>query len=732
MNYMKNLSIKASISLLVAFTVFIFLGIVLYGFNQVSTKVADGLGESQHVIESLNDEMEQMITNNLAQLSEQVNSGFSIFLNKMKEIASTVESDSILEPLIEHESIPNGPYEGTPYAILPPHNKHELNEVFTPYFANLVRGIEEVQFAYIGTPDKAMYIGPLDDFDFTAFDPTSRPWYQDAVARPDDYIWTDPYIDAITGQPVMTLAKAVRAQHADQRFIGVVGLDFSLQTLASNVNTVKFGEHGYAFLLDASGVLMTHPYWEDRIGESMLDYDFLQDVYGADEGILRYTLDEQAMIGYFVTNEITGWKLVITAPEQELLGIQDVIRQVEVQNESILSGLNDSERSIMLLFLGIGVLLIVLGIWIAHVYSRSMNRRIQFVNDAMDNVSKGDLTQTIDVGSEQNEISALSRNFNTMVGDLKQLVQSNLSISAQISQASQTLQDMSRRSADGAENIQHIVNEISTYLEKQAQSSMETGKVIESFTAEMEQVMQAIGQVDQTVQQSYEVSRKGSSSIGQLEEATAKNLELTKTVTANVRELSEQMNAIYSFSTIIQEIAANTNLLALNASIEASRAGDEGRGFAVVAMEVRKLAEQSAQSAKDIADRIQHIQTHFDETVNNIVQTEQMAHQQHEVLTFSKEGFDRIQASIDNIRSRMEATGGFIEDMRMKTEVLVDSIQQSIEDSEQASTYVMSIHHTLDEQFQAIKEVSSSTDELTNITETLNRESRKFKTESSR
>jgi|GEM_PF-4277101 len=731
MKFIKNMSIKASISILVVFTVIAFLGIILFGFNRISDEVESRLGDNQLIIQSLHDEMEQTITNNLAQVSEQVNSGFSIFLNKMREITETIEHDHILQALTNPEFAVNGPYEGTPYEILPAKNRYRINELLTPYFANLVGGIHEIQYAYIGTPDQAMYIGPLDDFDFTTFDPTSRPWYQDAVAKPQDHVWTDPYIDAITSQPIMTLAKAIMTptEEGNSRLLGVIGLDFSLDTLAANVSTVKIGESGYAFLLDANGALMYHPEWHEQIGEVLDGYEFLDDVYGGDAGLLEYTLDGQEMIGYYVTNEITGWKLVITAPEEELLSVQKVINQVETHNESILTGLNDSERWIMLVFIGTGILIMMLGIWIAHMYSRGVSRRIYTVSTAMDKVSGGDLTQSITVSGDQNEISQLGRHFNEMVGDLKQLVQSNLSTSAQITEASQTLRDVSQRSSAGAANIQHIVDEISSFLGHQAQSARQTGEVLASFTEAMEQVMDAIEQVDRTVRHSHDVSLQGSSSIANLEEASNRNLDLAKTVTHNIEELSNQMSKVYEFTTVIQEIAASTNLLALNASIEATRAGDEGLGFAVVAQEVRKLAEQSARSAKDISDSIRHIQAYLEETVRNIRKTEQMAHQQHEVLALSKEGFDRIERAIDEIHSRMEGARRYIGEIRTKSDALVESMHHNIEEGDTAARYVVNIHHTLEEQFQAIKEVATSSDELSTITETLTRESRKFKTE---
>src|SRR5690606_19019622 len=96
-----------------------------------------------------------------------------------------------------------------------------------------------------------------------------------------------------------------------------------------------------------------------------------------------YSLNDQSMIGYFVTNPLTGWKLVLTAPENELLGVQEVITQVQLQNENLLSEMGKSESIITISLIVIGLLLMIIGVTVAHFYSKNMNKRIQIINEAM-------------------------------------------------------------------------------------------------------------------------------------------------------------------------------------------------------------------------------------------------------------------------------------------------------------------------------------------------------------
>lgn len=168
--------------------------------------------------------------------------------------------------------------------------------------------------------------------------------------------------------------------------------------------------------------------------------------------------------------------------------------------------------------------------------------------------------------------------------------------------------------------------------------------------------------------------------------------------------------------------------MALNASIEAAHAGEHGQGFAVVAAQVRKLADQAGDSAMQIAESLDQMQTQMNETVQNIKETEQTASSQHEVLALSKTSFSRIQSAIEKISGQMKAASEVVELFQAKSMDLAMASDEGRSASSQAVSYVSNIHSTLSEQLQALAEVSASTEHLNNVYHALETEIRRFKT----
>lgn len=723
---MKNLSIKTSISLLIIVTVSAFLITVLFSLQQLSKKVAQHLNEQQTTIQTLQTEIEKNLAQQLEQLSNQVNDSFSMFLNQMREVLSTVETNPDLQMLLQHETIPYGNYENTPYRILPPANKEAINQLLVPYFSRLVDGFSQVQYAYIGTPQGAMYIGPLGDYDFTQFDPRTRPWYKDALNQPEKYVWTDPYIDAITGEAIMTLAKTVKINDV---FVGVAALDFSIQSITSMVNTTKIGEQGYAFLLDQNGILLAHPQLEEKIGTSIVEtYPYLAEIYEDDSGTISFIQDGNRMIASYVTNPLTGWKLVVTVLEEELFRSQQITSQFHTLNQSIFTDLKQQQNNITFLFLGIGGLLAGAGIFIAHFYSKSMSSQIQTINVAMQQLSQGDLTHRVPVNTKHTEINQLNEHFNQMAQNLQQLVQSNIERAAQIGEAAQTFQEVSTQTASGAEHMERIIKQMLNLMSTQASNIQQTGKVIASFHDEMQKVNSSMKRVEEAVEHSQQASAQGASYIHELENTSKRNLTLSKTAAKNIQSLYEQMDQVHTFSKTIRNIAENTQMLALNASIEAARADVNSQGFAVVAEQVRKLADEATKATIQITDILDAMQKQMNESIMNIEETEHAASKQHEILTLSKMEFERIHAAIEEIHQQMNQTNDVVVQFQFKNEKLVQVSDESRSASDQAVNYITNIQHTIEQQLQAWGEIATYTEHLTHLYHALESEISRFKT----
>lgn len=720
-----NVSIKWHVALLIVVTVAVFLAITLHYYNQTADSVAAGLEDNRQLVQALEEETRAAIEANLILVGQQARHSFDIFLNKMRDVARTIEQSEDLDILANSRSIRRGYIRGTPYEMLPPANKRRINEQLTPFFTNVVAGTEEIQLAYIGTPQKELYIGPLGDFDLTEFDATTRPWYQEAVQSPDRYIWTDPYIDTITGEPVMTLAKAV---FRDDQFIGVLGLDFSLQTISSMVDDIQFGQSGYALLLDRNGLLLAHPTAKDRLGVRAVEaYPFLQPVLSADEGTLHFEDGGKDMIGYYFTQPETGWKLVTIVPTQEILNLDAAIRQIEAKNQDMLVRLNGQKTEVTYIFVGIGALLVLLGFLIAFAYSRAISRQLERIGTAMANLSRGDLTQQVETGRGSKEINRLGSLFNEMANGMRRLVESNISIAQRVDEASGRLLAVSTQADSGLEKVRHSLETIQQEIGMQASQLNNMETIVNDFTQFLQTVRTTSDEINHMVQKSEETNRQTAATMRQLGESSQRNVEDFRQLSDSMAELNQQIQQIQGFTTKIKDIADQTNLLALNAAIEAARAGEFGSGFTIVAQEVRKLANQSAKTAQEIEQLIVRTNKQVQQAVQHLHKAAQTARQQHDIVQRSQEGYKAMNTLVLHIGEKMGRMIRMLADIRHKNDRLLDTVHTHRQQAKRLAERTGDIRAAMGEQAAAFREVAVSMEQLSAASRRLHEDIARFK-----
>jgi len=713
------------IALFIVLATAIFLAVTLYYYEQTTDSVRAELASNQQLLQILEDETQAAIAANLLLVGEQTRHSVNVFLNKMRDVARIIEQSQALDILADGRYLRRGAIRGTPYEILPPANKRRINEQLTPFFANVVAGTDEIKSAYIGTPRKELYIGPLGDFDLTGFDATAQPWYQDAVQTPDKYIWTDPYIDPATGEPVMTLAKAV---FRDEQLIGVLGLNFSLRTISSMVQDMRIGETGYALLLDRNGMLLAHPSGTDKLGENATaTFPFLEHVLTSEEGQLRFVDNGKEMVGYYFTHPETGWKLVTIVPVQEMLNLDAAVGQMEGKNHELLLQLNEQKTQIIYAFAGIGAVLVLLGLLISLLNSRAVSRQIGRIGSAMASLAQGDLTTQIVTVKGRNEIDRLGNHFNEMAGDLRKLVESNLDIARQVDDAAGRLLAVSAQAGAGLEKLRHAITTMQHDTDRQKEQMASMEKAINDMTRNVQTVQTSCDDIHRMMQQSVDKYRQTADTMRQLDETSQQNVEDFRKLTDSMTTLAEQMKQIQGFTTKIKDIASQTNLLALNAAIEAARAGAFGSGFTVVAQEVRKLANQSAKTAQEIEQIIGTTNKQVQQSVQNLQQAAQTAYQQHEIVQQSRQSYDTLNDFVGHIGEQIVRMIRMMADIRQQNLQLRETMNNHQRQARRVAEWTGDIQAAIDEQSAAIREVAASLEQLSAASQRLHQDIAKFK-----
>lgn len=412
--------------------------------------------------------------------------------------------------------------------------------------------------------------------------------------------------------------------------------------------------------------------------------------------------------------------------------LEDTINAlVEIQNKRSSELYANAEkqffqsRNITIIIIIAGILLAII---FATVLTRLICRPINQVKSRLEDMSRagGDLTQRIEVMSKD-EVGQLSSEFNSMLESIGNIIKEVLEQSKLVADTSHELVKKAVLTSQASEQITFAVRQIASGTDTQVQSITETSVSMNQMSAGVQQISANSQEVASTAKYATEIAQNGRNIID-------RSMDKIETVTTTVMQSAEMMmhlgersKAIGKIVDVITGIANQTNLLSLNAAIEAARAGEHGRGFAIVANEVRKLAVESAQAAKQIAELIKEIQMETSKVSQFMVTGTSDVQEGLAAAKEASHSFQQIHQSIEIVTKQISEVSDATDQMVAGTEDVLHSVQTIVKVAEEATDETGKVQNASEESRSLIEEIVTSAESMSQIAQSLHGLVGKFK-----
>jgi methyl-accepting chemotaxis protein len=546
---------------------------------------------------------------------------------------------------------------------------------------------------------------------------SDRDYFKAIIEEGKDYYISMPLISKTTGSQMFIVAHAVK--DSGGRAVGLVGASVRLDTLSKIAAATKFGEGGYGWIVDGKGIVIAHPNKAfvmklDILKSNSMGFKDLEEtgalMTSGKGGVSRITRPdgERSVLAFNPIANTQNWSLGVTILESEFFA----------QSGLLLKTIAVSIAVILLIMIGMSLFI-----------ARLISQPLSLAASHLERIGTGDYTADVppvflakkdEIGVIAKAIDSMQTSTRKVVATIQQTSQELSYSSKEVASTSDTFSENAQNSASTVEELTAAIEEISAAMDSVSDSATDQTGKLNSLMSKMEDLSRVVtemgSRISETLSQGTDISQR-----------SKKGSEALVVMNSSMNAITESSRDMINIVKIINDISDQINLLSLNAAIEAARAGEAGRGFAVVADEISKLADETAQSLKDI-DRL--INQNSGEIDKGKAAIESTINTIREVTTGVETIADRIGVISAHMKEQNEIYSGVREEagyVKERSEEITSSMQEQKDAMREVMQSVSSINDMTQTNAASAEELAGSMTGMSSLADRLSSELENFK-----